>query len=347
MKIQTYAKEHSTTLQEFLETSSTRVRNRTSNTVVSSCFDHLPLLAHGGKRVRPYLVNLMYRAAGGSGDATNLELAMELFHLFGLIHDDITDRGKLRHGAPTLHELAKKLLTDAGATKNIDHIAETHAMLVGDQVFAWVHELLHSLDGDHTSAARAVFATMTEEVVAGQMLDATMMTVDEVSLEDIMTKTELKTATYTFIRPMQLGVAYAGGSNELMTFCEDFGRAVGTAFQLQDDMLDIVGNAGEVTKDLCSDVEEGQHTFYSHYVLAHGSEEQVAEFKQLFGNTLSDKDKEACKALFVDTGAIAAGKQQFEQLFDEAETVLQDAPLPKAEKTELQSLTSYIRSRLH
>lgn len=344
--MQDYAKDHSATLHRFIVEASARVGERTTNDVVSSCFAHLRVLAAGGKRVRPYLVNLMYRTAGGSGDATNLELAMELFHLFGLIHDDITDRGKLRHGAPTLHELAKTLLADAGATKNIDHIAETHAMLVGDQVFAWVHDLLHTL-GPEGQAARNVFATMTEEVVAGQMLDATMMTVDEASLEDIMTKTELKTATYTFIRPMQLGVAYAGGSDELMQFCEAFGRAVGTAFQLQDDMLDIVGKAGEVTKDLCSDVEEGQHTFYSHYILAHGSEEQVAEFKQLFGNTLSDTDKETCKALFVDTGAIAAGKQQFEQLFDEAETMLQNAPLPKAEKTELQSLTSYIRSRLH
>ncbi len=346
MALQAYTPRLNQVLQTHLQTQAAQHALKTTNTIVTSLFDHLPHLASGGKRVRPYLVKLMHRASGGKEGATDLELAMELFHLFGLIHDDITDRGKLRHGVPTLHEVAKDLLAQAGATKNIDHIAETHAMLVGDQVFAWVHDLLSALGPDGASA-REVFATMTSEVVTGQMLDATMMTVDEAGLEDIMQKTELKTATYTFIRPMQLGVAYAGGSEELMQFCEDFGRAIGTAFQLQDDMLDIIGKAGEITKDLCSDIEEGQHTFYSHYLLAHGSDQQKEQFKQLFGKQLSDADKQTCRELMETSGAITAGKEQFEALFDTAESLLKESSLPKDEKEELQTLATYIRSRSH
>ncbi len=201
------------------------------------------LIRGGGKRFRPYLCALMYDACGGKkqNDILPAGLAIELFHTFALIHDDIIDHGNVRRGIPTMHITVREILKRHSRTGDIDHVADGQAMLVGDLVYLWVFDVFHTLSFSEEQKRKAFqyLTRMINEVIVGEMIDVDMTTRDTVRDELIYQKTVLKTATYTFVRPMQIGVVLAGGNAGIETCCEKFGEALGVAFQIQDDLFDL------------------------------------------------------------------------------------------------------------
>lgn len=308
---------------------------------------HYPeTLAGGeGKRIRPYMAWLMQQGLKeqkdegtkerkGSGDGQDqvmkMLLSLELFHVFALVHDDIMDRGTSRHGVATTHLMVADALRAEQRTGDLSHVGDAHAILLGDLLFQWSQEAFYATPGiDPQARERAApyFRKMIEEVIVGQMMDVDLTTRSLVSDDFVERKIHLKTSSYTFIRPLQIGAALAGASDDVFAWCEQFGTAVGRAFQLQDDLLDLTVPAHGTGKTAFSDLHERQHTLFTQYILTHGTDAQRAELQSLFGASLTEADRPRVTALFEQSGAFAYGRKEINHSLATATHLVKDAPL--------------------
>jgi geranylgeranyl pyrophosphate synthase len=201
------------------------------------------LIESGGKRIRPFIAYLMYIALGGkeTEKALKLFVSLELFHNFALIHDDIMDKGSLRHGIPTIHEYVKEKLQKDQRHGDFNHIGNSQAILLGDLLLCWAFSVFDEVNfaQDKLKNAKLFFNRMADDVFLGQMIDIDITSRKDIPKELIDKKDILKTASYSFIRPMQIGASLIGIDKETEKFCEDIGLNLGLAYQLQDDLLDF------------------------------------------------------------------------------------------------------------
>ncbi|HEX8552615.1 MAG TPA: polyprenyl synthetase family protein [Abditibacteriaceae bacterium] len=305
-----------------------------------------------GKRIRPYVAWLAFDALAGDNARINEALvALELFHLFCLVHDDVIDHGTQRYGIPTIqHYVASRMNDDATHAGHLpsraSHVGNAHALLLGDLLFAWAHQSfdLDDFPASARSRARGFFRSMIDEVLVGQMIDVDMTARRATSLETIRRKLVLKTASYTFIRPMQIGAALAG-DGEFENYFYDLGLALGLAFQLQDDWLDISGAPQNTQKTFLSDVREGQHTYFTQYVFECGTPSQHDELRALLGAELGEADRARVGEFFARTGALAHGKQEIERHLEQARALLENGPLPAAHRDAFLSLIGSLQRR--
>ncbi len=201
------------------------------------------LIESGGKRIRPFVAYLMYKALGGKETEKALELfiSLELFHNFALIHDDIMDKDSTRHGVQTAHEYAKERLQKEDRNGDLNHLGNSQAILLGDLLLTWAFSVFDEVnfDEDKLKSAKLFFNKMANDVILGQIIDIDIVSRRDIPKELIDKKDKLKTASYTFIRPLQIGASLATIDRETEKFCEDLGLNLGLAFQLQDDLLDF------------------------------------------------------------------------------------------------------------
>lgn len=299
------------------------------------------LVMAGGKRVRPYMAYITYKAAGGKQETKAIEtfVGLELFHLFALVHDDIMDRGRERHGLATTHVYVADRLKKLHRTGDRERLGEAQAILVGDLLFAWSNELISS------TACHRVFLEMVSEVMVGQMIDVDVMTRRSVTDELLEEKMRLKTAGYTFVRPMQMGAALAGANGKVAAFCEAYGWPLGVGFQIQDDFLDLSAPVERLGKTAFSDLKDSQHTLFTQHIFQHGTAKQKAELRKLFGAALKEKDRPRVRALFTESGAFAEGTRRMHESFDAAEEAARKAPFSTEKAKPFLHLVEYIRSR--
>lgn len=350
MDIQTFKKQFDVFLHNWVEKKLSSYSGLVIDEQVLSYITHSGKLIHGGgKRVRPYLCALMYEACGGEDVSQTWPagLAVELFHTFALIHDDIIDRGATRRGIVTTHTEIRRILDRAHRIGDIAHVADGQAMLVGDLVHLWAFDAFNQTPGHEPAKQKALqtFMTMVNEVIVGEMLDVECTTRDIIDDVLLYQKTVLKTATYTFVRPLQIGALLAGAGEEVLQFCERFGTALGMAFQIQDDLFDLTLSEAELHKPVLSDMQERQHTLFTQYVLTKGTEDEKRIFLSYFGRPLTSEEAGDVRALFVSSGAIDYGRGEMNRYFDEAMQCLEDAPFAeKYHKIFLQSV-QFIRQR--
>lgn len=307
------------------------------------------IVLSGGKRVRPYVALLMYRAGQGADYLKALEtlVSLEVFHSFCLMHDDIIDRGMERHGVPTMHVYASAKLAQKRRRGDIQHLGEGFALLLGDLMFAWSNEIFNSsqLLSERLSAARPIFSKMINEVVIGQLIDVDVMTRDTVPDSLIERKMRLKTASYTFVKPMQIGLRLATDDENLNRFSQEFGMSLGLGFQIQDDMLDIISSPDKTTKTLFADLREHQHTFFTQYIFDRGTASERKYLRSIFGADISLDQRQEVLNLFGESGALEAGRTTIKNHFDRAEECLDGIDLDETVKGQLGSLVRFIRNR--
>ncbi len=333
-----------THLEEFVASALSAFSATLSDPPLSPFIAHTQELAlAGGKRVRPYLAYLMASESGYPEDELlRCVLAWELFHLFALVHDDVMDGGEERHGVPTAHVFL--------AQQNVPQkVAEGQAILLGDLLLSFAHQTLLNIGErgiiprDRLHVAHTIFCRMSREVIAGQMLDLDLTTRAPLSLDEIPHRNFLKTSSYTFIRPMQFGVAIDGGSAQQMQFCLDFGTHVGQAFQLQDDLLDVRG--GDTGKTGMRDIREGQQTALTQFVFAKGTPAQQKLLRDHLGKNVTKKDEEALRKLFEETGTFAHLEGLIVKSYSAAEALLEQAEISRTSRTQLQALIAMLQGR--
>ncbi len=300
------------------------------------------LVREGGKRIRPYIAFVAYTNEGGTDreEAIKAGIALELFHVFALVHDDLIDKGTERHGRPTTHVHVEEFI-NGFPRGDKEHIAAGMAMLAGDLILSWSHEVVAQL---HNEKVQGLFFKMIEEVVAGQMLDVSFMLQYEVESASITKKNELKTALYSFVNPMLIGNTLAH-KVENEAFYTQLGLALGQAYQIQDDLLDIIGDSSQTGKANLLDVQDGQHTILSQYIFENSEAHDREVFMSLFGKTVDDHSKKVLMRLFRDVGAIDYAEQEVTRLFDEARKIVADADVKMSAKKSWNELIEYLDKR--
>jgi geranylgeranyl diphosphate synthase type I len=208
------------------------------------------LLLAGGKRLRPALLVLSADAVrkGSSTDVMPAALALELTHSFTLIHDDIMDEDEVRRGVPTVH------------TK----WDEPTAILAGDVLFASAFEFIALADAPDSAKVRAVsmLARTCVEICEGQHMDISFENRDDVLEGEYLKMVEKKTGVL-YAAAAGIGSILAGGNPAYSDALYHFGRGIGMAFQIQDDIIDLVASSEVSGKDRASDLREGKKTLIS------------------------------------------------------------------------------------
>ncbi len=265
---------------------------------VSDIASYIKTLGGDGKRFRPFLVSV------GAGEVDHdkhflLYAAVELLHLFALIHDDIMDNADTRHGVLCAHT---KFIPSYGS-----HTAAAIAILLGDVVFSWAYDCLMEYTKNNPlqkDRLHEEFSKLIGEVTHGQILDVISPQQPPLSEVVIIEKMTLKTARYTFVQPLKLGFIVKGDDVCDQQFADAFGVALGVAFQLQDDLLDSLGTDA-TGKSSFTDIQTKQQTVLSWYMEHRADNQYKNQFRTLFGtSTLTEENKETIVAILSQSGAI-------------------------------------------
>lgn len=267
-------------------------------------------------------------------------VALELFHSFALIHDDIIDNGKERHGKPTTHEYVSKSIVKYPRGDK-QRVAEGMAILAGDLIFSWANEFMTECGNDRVYK---IYFNMIEEVVVGQMLDVSLTLNEEVKTETIIRKNELKTALYSFVSPMLIGSALAMSHKHDLLYRE-LGLLLGQAFQIQDDLLDIVGNPNKTGKMTFIDIQEGQHTIASQYIFMNGKQKDKEILLSLFGKPLDDHGRKVLLRLFSSSGAVSYVETEVAKLLSDSRKLVTESTLREDTKAMLSTFINILDQR--
>ena len=338
-------------LAEAIESKFEEYTTYTKDTEILEIINYAKSIIGGGKCIRPYMAYTLYETLGCEDKETIMDLlvSLEIFHAFALIHDDVIDEGKMRHRVDTLHTFVSKGIHDNHrSVTNRVHYGHSQAILVGDLLFSWAIGRFHQFNHlPNYAEAWKIFYQMIDEVAIGQMIDVNAMTRDSIDSELIETKMRLKTAGYTFVKPMQIGVALAGKQKELQQFCIDFGTALGLAFQTQDDILDIIADPKVIKKSILSDIREHQHTFLTQYVLENGTKDDILELEGYWGNSeISDIDQINIINLFEKTGALNYAREKVKEYLAQAKQItLSEQNITDDTRLALNQLIKYIEDR--
>ena len=269
------------------------------------------ILNLGGKRLRPVLTLMTTACFDGDVDrAMDAALAVEVFHNFSLIHDDIMDAAPLRRGQETVHE---KWDLNTG-------------ILSGDAMLIRAYQLFENYPPETFRELAKLFSKTALEVCEGQQYDIDFETRLQVSIPEYLKMIECKTAVLVGAA-MQMGAIVANAPIEDQVRCYDFGKNLGIAFQLQDDYLDAFGNPEIFGKQVGGDILENKKTYLFLKAIENGSPEVRTELTQLFQNNALKPENKVSKTLelFVRSEANIATKAAIsfytKAAFDVLETI--------------------------
>jgi geranylgeranyl diphosphate synthase type II len=285
-------------------------------------------LGIGGKRIRPVMC-LMGNELFDTiiPDAYHVATAIELFHNFTLIHDDIMDKAPLRRGMETVHY----------------KYGESTALLSGDVMMIKAYEYLTRIDKNLLPKILYLFNTTAREVCEGQQLDMDYEQQGNVQLNQYLKMVELKTSVL-IAASLQMGAVLGGASEGNAKHLYEFGRNLGIAFQIQDDYLDAFGDPEKFGKQVGGDIVANKKTFLMIHALEVASGTQADELQQLLtGN--ADNKVEKVLAIFKECGVDEWAKQLKEKYIATAFQHLEDIAVVAVRKKPLMELAQFLVQR--
>lgn len=286
------------------------------------------LLSLKGKRIRPVLCLMASELFGPiSDDAYLAATAIELFHNFTLVHDDIMDRAPLRRGQPTVHE----------------KFGSSSAILAGDVMLIQSYQYLNSIAANFLPKVISLFNATAAKVCEGQQLDMEFESRDTVSIDEYVGMISLKTSVL-LAASLQMGSILGGAGLANQELLYDFGKNLGIAFQIQDDYLDAFGDPEKVGKQTGGDIIAGKKTFLLLRAKESAGEEQLQRLNALLAS--SEKNKvdgvlEIYRSCGVDQWAEAL-KAQYSNRALEA---LEEVAVMSKRKQPLRELASILLNR--
>lgn len=307
------------------------------------------LIRSGGKRLRPRFGWEGWRAAGGGEhDAVVRALvALELLQCCALVHDDVMDRSAVRRGRPSVHELFAMRHRRARWAGSSRHYGDSAAVLVGDLALAWADDALVTAGLSAAALQRAwvPWQAMRTEMMAGQHLDLLGVARREESLEQALRVAALKTAAYTVERPLHLGAAIADAGPAVVACLREFGRDVGVAFQLRDDLIGVFGDPAVTGKPVGEDLREGKRTALMAVALSRATTASAAVLRRSLTGPVSDELASRVCDLLVELGAVAAVEEHIDLLVANGLAALDRADLDPAATRELVRLAGQATAR--
>jgi geranylgeranyl diphosphate synthase, type II len=286
------------------------------------------ILGIGGKRVRPVCVLMGNELFGDIiPDAFNAGAAIELFHNFSLIHDDIMDKAPLRRGMETVHQ----------------KYGESTALLAGDVMFVKAYEYLNKISLSNLQKVLHLFNETAAAVCEGQQLDMDFEKLSTVSLDEYVNMITLKTSVL-LAASLQLGAILGGAGEGNQQHLYQFGKNLGIAFQVQDDYLDAFGDPEKFGKQVGGDILANKKTFLLIHALETASTAQKAELEQLMaGNAVDKVDK--ILQIFKDCKVDEWAWELKEKYLQTALQHLEDTAVVAVRKKPLAELADYLITR--
>jgi geranylgeranyl diphosphate synthase, type II len=289
------------------------------------------ILNLGGKRLRPVLTLMTADCFEGDvKDALDAALAIEVFHNFSLIHDDIMDAAPLRRGHQTVHE---KWDLNTG-------------ILSGDAMLIMAYQLFENYPPEVYQKLTKLFSKTALEVCEGQQYDIDFETRNTVTISEYLKMIEYKTAVLVGAA-MKMGAIIASASIEDQNRCYEFGKNLGIAFQLQDDYLDAFGDPETFGKQVGGDIIENKKTYLYLKALEFSSEKDKLHLKQLFSSETNNSSEkvQVTKQIFSDSGSAEATQKAISFYTTKAFEILKTINISEPKKQILESFGTQLMTR--
>ncbi|GLU43034.1 polyprenyl synthetase family protein [Allomuricauda sp. NBRC 101325] len=289
------------------------------------------ILDLGGKRMRPVLTLMTADMYGAKvGDALDAALAVEMFHNFSLVHDDIMDDAPLRRGKITVHE---KWDVNTG-------------ILSGDAMLILSYQFFEKYPAELYLKLTKLFSKTALEVCEGQQYDVDFETRDDVTIPEYIKMIEYKTSVLV-AAAMKMGALVANAPQKDADAIYEFGRNLGIAFQLQDDYLDAFGDPKTFGKQVGGDIMENKKTYLYLKALEKAAKDDKDGLLHLYSIKPADAyaKVEAVKTIFKESGAVDETKQAIENYTQKAFDVLDTLDLPTVKKQLLQAFGEALMNR--
>ena len=287
-------------------------------------------LAAGGKRVRPQLAMIASQLFGGKDEEVlPAALALEVFHNFTLLHDDVMDKADVRRGRPTVHIKWN----------------ENTAILSGDQMLIEAYKLLSGVPADKLPQVLQLFNKMATEICEGQQYDVDFESQEQVAIEEYLKMIRLKTAVL-LATALKMGSYIAGANTEQQDMLYEFGINIGLAFQIQDDILDVWGNPETFGKAVGGDISCNKKTFVALTAMQLADSVTYKELKRWFAQTPMDNTEKitAVKTLYEQVNTRAKCEEAVERYTTQALYLLNQLPQNQATE-QLRKLADKLNTR--
>lgn len=283
------------------------------------------ILAIGGKRIRPVLMLMAYNVWKEDIESIMPQaLALETYHNFTLLHDDLMDKSDLRRGNPTVHKKWN----------------DNTAILSGDTMLILAYKLFGQ------NVAYSDFVSATLGVCEGQQYDMDFETRDDVKEKEYMEMIRLKTSLLLGYA-LKIGAKLAGASEEDAQKMYEFGEKMGLAFQIQDDILDVYGDTKVFQKKLGADIVDNKKTYLLINALNLANPQQKSELESWINKETFDSDEKvaAVTALYDEIGIPEIAQKKVEELFTLALDSLEAVSVAEERKTELRNFANRLLGR--
>jgi geranylgeranyl diphosphate synthase type II len=287
-------------------------------------------MAAGGKRVRPQLAMIACELFGGNvEEVVPAAMALEVFHNFTLLHDDVMDHAEVRRGRPTVH---------------VKWNANT-AILSGDQMLIEAYKLLSNVPARVLPQVLQLFNKMATEICEGQQYDVDFEQQDQVEITDYLMMIRLKTAVL-LATALQMGSMIAGAGIEHQHALYEFGIHIGLAFQIQDDILDVWGNPATFGKAVGGDISCNKKTFVQLTAMQMANQEQQKQLQDWYSQVLDDNAEKiaAVTAIYNEIGVRSACEKVVNEYTTRALEMLQALPQNSATE-QLRGLADKLHKR--
>jgi geranylgeranyl diphosphate synthase type II len=320
-----------TSFQEFLQQFEERFNVRHFPNEPASLYDPAQyILSLGGKRIRPVMCLMGNELVNKiNPDTWHVATAIELFHNFTLIHDDIMDKAPLRRGMETVHF----------------RFGDSTALLAGDVMLVVAYDYVNKINKDCLQKVIRLFNKTAKEVCEGQQLDMDFEKREKVSFDEYLQMIELKTSV-ALAASLQLGGILGGAGEGNQQHLYEFGKNLGIAFQVQDDYLDAFGDPEKFGKQVGGDILSNKKTFLSIHAMEVATAAELKDLTDL-NNSNEIAKVEKMLAIYKATNADAWAKELKDKYFKIAMHHLDEIAVLSARKKPLMELAEYLINREH
>jgi geranylgeranyl pyrophosphate synthase len=288
-------------------------------------------MTRGGKRLRPVLVVVGYKAIKENVDIDHLYRAscsVEILHNGSLLHDDLIDHDETRRGGKTFHATYRDMASEKGENKDIAFdYGMTMAILGGDSLINLGAEAITAaeLDSDVGVLCQHYYQSAYSNLVDGVLLEMNMIKDEKANSEMYLQMVRMKTAIL-FDRSLMIGAAMARATDSQVNALMEFGIKVGQAFQIQDDILGSFGDEEKTGKSTSGDIREGKKTMLVFETYAKATPERRKEFDALYGKEgMSEEEVDTVRSIFRDTGSLKACQELMDHLLTTGQAALDKA----------------------
>ena len=295
--------------------------------------------ARGGKMLRGSLIGLGYKLIQKTPNEKFLlpALAIEILHTGLLIHDDIMDKSTMRRGRPTLYRALGG-----------NHYGTSQAICMGDLAFFLALKMLSESKFEESRKNQAItLLTRTiNSTIFGQMLDIEICQNSTPDIQTVLKMYKLKTAYYTISCPLSIGGLIGGADKKWLKNVEKFGENLGTAFQIQDDILGIFGSKKTVGKPTTSDIEEGKNTVLYIHALTTLSGNNKKKLKELYGKKgINNSEHAEIKKIFQECGSLHYAQSLAKDFVQKSQKIIPQLTQSQKNRQLLTSLTEMVINR--